>query len=65
MRNNKRVYKDRISIVLNVIENNWANFGSLDTAEYHQLLLSSIDCNNLSSDDKETISDFEAYYNIN
>jgi hypothetical protein len=58
-------YKDRISIVLNVIENNWANFGSLDIAEYHKTLLSSIDCNNLSIADKETISDFEAYYNIN
>ena len=61
---NKTVYKDRISTVLNVIENNLANFVSVDTAEYHQTLLASIDCNNLSNDDKETISDFEAYYNI-
>ena len=60
----KTVYKDRISTVLNVIENNLANFVSVDIAEYHQTLLASIDCNNLSNDDKETISDFEAYYNI-
>ena len=58
-------YKDRISTVLNVIKNNWANFGSLEDADYHITLLSCINCNNLSNDDKETISDFEAYYNIN
>ena len=58
------VYKDRISTVLNVIENNWANFGSLDDADYHITLLSGIDCNNLSNADKETISDFETYYNM-
>lgn len=62
--NNTRSYKNRIETALNFIKNNWANFGSLEDADYHITLLSGINCNNLSHDDKETISDFETYYNM-